>query len=92
MVDDEILEIAGDFNPRILGYITSIFEDDYYHMFSLWEIHKYKEVTEFINKVFVCDFHVIQPDEIIKCESLVKSLQMNTKTLSIKISENFIPE
>ena len=32
----------------------------------------YKEVTEFINKLCVCDMDVIIPDELITYESLIQ--------------------
>ena len=59
LVDSEHLESAGDFKPKHLGYINCIFEDTYDSSFCLWAIHKYKKVTEFINKLRVCDMDVI---------------------------------
>ena len=59
LLDAERLGSAGAFNPEHLGYITRIFEDTYESRFRLWAIHKYKEVTEFINKICVCDTDVL---------------------------------
>ena len=38
----------------------------------MWAIHKYKEVTEFIKKLCVCDMDVISQDDIITYEFLVQ--------------------
>ena len=65
LVDTERLESAGDLNTENLGYITCIFEDNYDSIFRLWDIQKYKEVTEFIKKLFVCDMDVISQEDII---------------------------
>ena len=59
LVDVERLESAGAFKPGHLGYITHIFEDTYDSRFRLWAIHNYNEVTDFINKLRVCDMDVI---------------------------------
>ena len=59
LVDDERLESSGGFNPDQLGCITHIFEDNSDSRFRLWGIHKYKEVTEFTRKLFVCDMDFI---------------------------------
>ena len=72
LVDDERLDSAGAFKPDHLGYITHIFEDTSESIFFLWYIHKYKEVTEFIKKLRVCDMDVISPEELIAYESLVQ--------------------
>ena len=72
MVGDERLESAGDIKPDHLGYITHIFEDTSYSRFLLWGIQKYKNVTEFIKKLHVCDMDVISQKNLIKYESLVK--------------------
>ena len=53
------LESARSFKPDHLGYTTSIFEDTSESRFRLWAIHKYKDVTEFIKKLRVCDMDVI---------------------------------
>ena len=55
LVDSERLESSGAFKPEHLGYITRIFENTSDSRFRLWDIHKYKEVTEFIKKLCVCD-------------------------------------
>ena len=51
LVDDEHLESSGDFKPEHLGYITRIFEDSSDSRLRVWDIQKYKEVTEFIKKL-----------------------------------------
>ena len=63
---------VGEFKPEHLGYITNIFEDKSNYIFRLWEIQKYKEVTEFIKKSCMSDMDIIQPYEIITYKSLVK--------------------
>ena len=65
LVYAERLESAGDFNPEHLGYINRIFEDTSDSRFRLWPIQKYKEVTEFIKKLHVCDMDVISQEDII---------------------------
>ena len=72
MVDDERLESAGAFKPEHLGYITCIFEDTSDSRFRLWGIQKYKEVTEFIKKLCVCNMDVISQEDLITYESLVQ--------------------
>ena len=59
LVDAERLESAGAFMHEPLGYITRIFEDTSDSRFRLWAIQKYKEVTEFIKKLRVCDMYVL---------------------------------
>ena len=59
LVEDERLDSAGALNHEHLGYITCIFEDTYDSRFRLWDIHDYNNVTEFINKLCVCDMDVI---------------------------------
>ena len=59
LVDVLRLESAGAFKPEHLGYIILIFEDTSDSRFRLWATQKYKEVTEFINKLRVCDMDVI---------------------------------
>ena len=59
LVDAERLESDRDFNTEHLGYITHIFEDTSDSRFPLWFIQKYKEVTEFIKKMCVCDMDII---------------------------------
>ena len=72
LVDAERLESAGVFNPEHLGYITHIFEDTSDSRFRLWAIQNYKEVTEFIKKLRVCDMDVLSQEYIIPYEPLVQ--------------------
>ena len=72
LVDAERLESAGTFKPEHLGYITRIFEDTSDSIFRLRDIQKYKEVTEFIKKLHVCDINVISQEDLITYESLVQ--------------------
>ena len=66
------LESAGAFKPEPLGYITLIFEDTSDPRLRLWDIHKYKEVTDFIKKLRVCDMDVLSQEDLITYESLVQ--------------------
>ena len=72
MVDTESLESVGAFKPEHLGYITHIFDDTSDSIFRMWDIHKYKEVTDFIKKFCVCDVDVISQENIITYEYLVQ--------------------
>ena len=72
LVDAECLESFGASKPEHLGYMAFIFEDNYDFRFRPWEIHKYKEVTKFINKLSVCDMDVISQEVLTTYESLVK--------------------
>ena len=72
LVDAERLESAEDFKPEHLGYITCIFEDTSDSRFRLWYIQKYREVTEFIKKLCVCDMDVLSQEDLITYESLVQ--------------------
>ena len=72
LVDAERLESARAFKPEHLGYITRIFEDNSDSRFRLWAIQKYKEVTEFIKKLRVCDMDVLSQEDLITYESLVQ--------------------
>ena len=72
LADAERFESARAFKPEHLGYTTRIFEDTYDSRFRLWAIQKYKEVTEFIMKLGVCDVDVISQEELITYESLVQ--------------------
>ena len=63
LVDAERLESYGAFKHEHLGYITCIFEDTSDSRFRMWHIQKYKEVTEFIKKLLVCDMDVISQDD-----------------------------
>ena len=81
LVDGEHLESSGAFKPEHLGNITCIFEDTFDSIFRLWAIKKYKEVTEFIKKLRVCDMDVISQEDPITYDSLVKRLRKNTAIL-----------
>ena len=72
LVDVEHLESAGSFTSERVGYITCIFEDISDSRLRLQEIHKYKEVTDLIKKLRVCDMYIISPEELITYESLVQ--------------------
>ena len=72
LVDAERLESDGDFNPEHIGYITYIFEDNSDPRFCIWEIQKYKDITEFIKKLCVCDLDVISPGDLITYEFFVQ--------------------
>ena len=72
LVYSERLESAGAFNPEHLGYTTRIFEDSSDSIFRQWGIKKYKEVTEFIKKLRVCDMDIISQKDIINFEFLVQ--------------------
>ena len=81
LVDAECLESAGAFNPEHLGYITRIFEDTSDSRFRLWDIQKYKEVTEFIKKLRVCDMDVISQEDLITYESLIQEATQEYRDL-----------
>ena len=72
LVDHERLESADTFNTEQLGHITCIYEDTYYSRFRFLEIQIYKEDKEFIKDICVCDLDVIQLEEIITNELLIK--------------------
>ena len=72
MVDAERLESDGAFKTDHLGYTTRIFEYTSDSRFRLWVIQKYKEVTEFIKKLRVCEMDVISQEDLITYESLVQ--------------------
>ena len=59
LLDAESLESAWAFKPEHLRYITRILEDNSDSRFRLWDIQKYKEVTEIIKKLRVCDMDVL---------------------------------
>ena len=71
-VDEYRLDSSGEFNPEHLGYITFIFEDIYDSRFLLCMIRKYKEVTDFIKKLWLCDLDFIQSEELVAYGSLVQ--------------------
>ena len=72
LVDAERLESDEAFKPEHLGNITRIFENTSDSRFRLWDIHKYKEVTEFIKKLCMCDMDVLSQEDLINYESLVQ--------------------
>ena len=72
LVDSEHLQSAGAFKPEHLGYITRIFEDTSDSRFSLWDIQKYREIKEFINKLRVSNMDVISPEDLIIYDSFVQ--------------------
>ena len=71
-MDAERLESAGAFKPEHLGYIIRIFEDTSDSRLRLWDIQKYKQVTEFIKKLRVCDMDVLSQEDLITYESLAQ--------------------
>ena len=81
MEDVERLEPAWAFKPEHLWYITCIFEDTSDSRFCLWDIQKYKEVTEFIKKLRVCDMDVLSQEYIITYESLVQEATREYRNL-----------
>ena len=66
------LRVTGPFLPEHLGCITHIFEDTSESRFRLWDIHKYKEVNEFIKKLQVYEMDVISQEDITTYDSLVQ--------------------
>ena len=81
LVDAERLESAGALKPEHLGYITRIFEGTSDSRFRMWDIKKYKEVTEFIKKLLVCDMDVISQEDLITYESLVQEATQEYRDL-----------
>ena len=81
LMDAESLERAGDFKPEHLEYITRIFEDSSDSIFRLWDIQEYKEVTEFIKKLCVCDMDVPSQEDLITYESLVQKATQEYRDL-----------
>ena len=71
-MDVEHLESARAFKPEHLGYINRIFEDTSDSRFRLWAIQKYKEATEFIKRLCVCDMDVLSQEYLITYKSLVQ--------------------
>ena len=72
LIDAELVESAGAFKPEHLGYIICIFEDTSDSRFRLLAIQKYKQVTNFIKKLRVCDMDVLSQEDLITYESLVQ--------------------
>ena len=71
-MDAERLESSEAFKPEHQGYITHIFEDMSDSRFCLWATQKYKEVTEIIKKLHVCDMDVLSQKDLITYEFLVQ--------------------
>ena len=71
-VDADLLDSAGAFNNEHLGYITRIFEYAYSYRLCLWDIQKYKDITDFIKNICVRIMDFIPPEELIAYESRVK--------------------
>ena len=80
-MDAERLESAGALKPEHLGYIIRIFEDTFDSRFCLWAIQKYKQVTEFIKKLRVCDMDVLSQEDLITYESLVQEATQEYRNL-----------
>ena len=72
LVHAERLESAKDFKTENLGCTTFIFDDTSNSIFRIQSIQKYKEVTDFIKKLCMCDMDVVSPEDIITYESLVQ--------------------
>ena len=72
LVYSERLDSDRDFKPNNLGYITGIFDNNSGPKLYLWATNKYKDLTEFIKKLCVCDQDVVQPEDIISYGSLVQ--------------------
>ena len=49
-----------------------MFENTSDSRFPLWEVQKYKEVKQFIKKLYMCDIYAIPLEEITTYESLIK--------------------
>ena len=81
LVDAERLQSVWAFKPEHLGYITRIFEDTSDSRFRLWDIQKYKEVTEFIKKLRVCDMDLLSQEDPITYESLVQEATLEYRNL-----------
>ena len=81
LVDAERLESTGAFKPEHLGCINCIFEDTSDSRFCLWAIQKYKEVTEFINKLRVCDMDFLSQEDLITYESLLQEATQEYRDL-----------
>ena len=65
LVNLQILESYGAFNPKHLGYIINIFENTSNSRFQLWATQKYKEVMEFVKKPLFFDEDVMHTHDII---------------------------
>ena len=47
----------------------------------MWAIQKYKQVTEFIKKLCVCDIDVLSQEDLITYESLVQEAMREYRNL-----------
>ena len=56
-------------------------EDTSDSRFRLWDIQKYKEVTEFIKKICVCDMDIISQEYLITYDSFVKEATQEYRNL-----------
>ena len=65
LVDYENIMSSSVSKRKNLGYITHIFEDTSCYRFYIWGIHDYKDVTEFIRKINMCDMYIIPPEDLI---------------------------
>ena len=74
LVDAQRLDSSRDYKPDHLGYTTRMFEDTSDSRFRLWAIQHYKEDTELIKKLCVCDIDVISQEDLITYESLVQEV------------------
>ena len=81
LVYTERLESAGAIKTEHLGYINRIFEDTSDSRFCLWDIQKYKKVTEFIKKLCVCDMDVISQEDLKTYESFVQEATLEYRNL-----------
>ena len=81
LMDVDRLDSAGAFKPEHLGYITCIFEDTYDSIFRLWDIQNYKEVTDFVKKLRVCDMDIISQEDLITYETLVQEAMQEYRDL-----------
>ena len=80
-MDYERLDSARAFKPEHLVYKIRIFEDTSDFRFRLRDIQKYKEATEFIKKLRVCDMDVLSQEDLITYESLVQEATREYRNL-----------
>ena len=78
-VGDDCLESFGSFKPENLRDINRILQDNFDYRFNLWVIHKYKDVTEFLNKLYLCEDYIIQPEYLNNYNSHVKQVMREYK-------------
>ena len=80
-MDAERLESAEAFKLDHQGYIIRIFEDTSDSRFRPWAIQNYKQVTEFIKKLRVCDMYVLSQEDLITYESLLQEATQEYRDL-----------